>query len=116
MGDDAVLFDGYDSLDPAAQAERVFQAWRDMPDCRPLLSNTRQEIIVKRIKEGIEAGFDHETILGALERCWKWSSRRAWETALDISRRETQAATEPVLSDTQRQLMRISQNDGRLSR
>ena len=91
MADDAVLFDGYDSAAPAAQAERLFQAWRDMPDCRPLLSNTRQETIVKRIKEGIEAGFDHETILGALERCWKWSSRRAWETALDISRRETQA-------------------------
>ena len=116
MGDKPVLFDGYDSLAPAAQAERVFQAWRAIPDCRPLLGNTRQETIVKRIREGIEAGFDHETILGALERCWKWSSRRAWETALDISRRETQAATEPVLSDTQRQLMRISQNDGRLSR
>ena len=116
MADDAVLFDGYDSLAPAAQAERVFQAWRAIPDCRPLQGNTKQETIVKRIREGIEAGFDHETILGALERCWKWQSRRAWETALDISRRETQAATEPVLSDTQRQLMRISQNDGRLSR
>ena len=116
MATEPVLFDGYDSLAPAAQAERVFQAWRAIPDCRPLLSTTRQETIVKRIREGIEAGFNHEIIIGALERCWKWQSRRAWETALDISRRETQAATEPVLSDTQRQLMRISENDRRLSR
>jgi hypothetical protein len=116
MDDEPALFDGYDSMAPAAQAERVFQAWRATPDCRPLLSTTRHDTIIKRIKEGIEAGFPYETIIGALERCWKWSSRRAWETALDISRRETQAATEPVLSDSQRQLMRISQNDGRLSR
>jgi hypothetical protein len=116
MANEPVLFDGYDSLAPAAQAERLFQAWRAIPDCRPLLGSTRQETIVKRIEESIEAGFDRETILGALERCWKWSSRRAWQTALDIARRETQAATEPVLSDAQRQLMRISKADGRLSR
>jgi hypothetical protein len=98
---DVELFTGYESVAPAAVADRLFTAWRNTPDCRPLLPSTRVETIKKRIREAVEGGFDQECIFGALNNCWKWTSQRAWATALDISAREQRRQREPRLSETQ---------------
>lgn len=101
MMTDLALFDGYESTAPKAVADRMFEAWRDTPDCRPLLPSTREETIKKRIREAVEGGFDQEVIFQALNNCWKWTSQRAWATALDIAAREERRRNEPRLSDTQ---------------
>lgn len=108
MSSEVALFTGYESAAPSAQAERLFQAWRATPGCRPMLANTRRETIVKkRIAEAINGGFDHDTILAALEECWKFESVKAWDTALTIGWQEIQKRLSPSLSDTQLAVMRV---------
>lgn len=109
---EVVLFEGYESNASPAQADRLYQAWRATPDCRPMLASARTDTITKRISEAIEAGFDTETILGALETCYKFSSRRAWSVSLDIARRETRQRRQPVFSDTQAAILRVRDNGG----
>ena len=105
FGDD----ERYLSQAPAAQAERLFTAWRATPDCRPLISGTKRERVVKhRVAPAIEAGYDREVILRALEDCWKYESERAWQTSLDIARR----SYTPNLSDTQSAILRLRQRAG----
>ena len=113
MGD-MELFDGYDSVASSAQADRLFQAWRATPDCRPRLASTRTDTITRRICEAVDAGFDTETIFGALETCYKFSSKRAWSVSLDIARRETRQRRQPVFSDTQAAILRVRENNGGL--
>lgn len=109
---DLDLFGGderYLSQAPGAQADRLFAAWRSTPECRPLIAGTKRERIVKhRITQAIEAGYDREVILQALEDCWKYESERAWQTSLDIARR----SYKPNLSDTQSAILRLRQRAG----
>lgn len=95
---------GYTFDSSEARAERLYQAWRAMPDPTPL-GPTRPETIKKRIEEGLDWEYSDDVIVTALDKCWKWGSKNAWVTALSIAHRDAKA--EPRLSETQRAILRL---------
>ena len=85
--------------------------WRD-PDRKPTLRNHRDQTILDRIVEALDAGFDDRTIRRALDECWKFSSKQAWEVALNIAYRKVREQATPVMSATQQAIMRVRANGG----
>ena len=105
------LFDdpAYLSTSPAAQADRLVEAWRAVPETRPIIwTDRKRKVFARRVREAIEAGFDPEIIVAALGVVYlgrEVISQAAWDTALDVATRKNAAASDFRLTDTQRSIL-----------
>ena len=88
-------------------AHQIFMAWYGDPDRRPMMRNCRDQTILSRITEALDAGFDEPTVRRALDECWKFTSKPAWETALNIAYRKVRETSQPVFSETQKAILRV---------
>ena len=105
------LFDdpAYLSTAPAAQADRLVEAWRSIPETRPIIwTDRKRKVFARRVREAIEAGFEPEIIIAALGVVYlgrEVISQAAWDTALDVATRKSTAAGDYRLTDTQRSIL-----------
>ncbi len=115
--DDMQLFDP--QAPEKNNAKTIFAEWAQDPDSRPRLRNSRDATVVARIVEALEAGFKEPVIKKALDKCWKFSSKVAWETALNIAFEECRRENKSKgirLSDTQEALLRLREDRGLLKK
>ena len=111
MNKDLALFDdpGYLSTSPAAQADRLVEAWRSVPQGRPIIwTDRKRKVFARRVRAAIEAGFDPEIIVAALGVVYlgrEVISQAAWDTALDVATRQAESAGDYRLTDTQRSIL-----------
>lgn len=105
------LFDdpAYLSTSPSAQADRLVEAWRSVPETRPIIwTDRKRKVFARRVREAIEAGFEPEIIIAALGVVYlgrEVISQAAWDTALDMATRKNAAVSDYRLTDTQRSIL-----------
>lgn len=107
---DLALFDPDENRHQTGQA--IFTDWWRDPNRRPTMRNHRDTTILNRIDEALEAGFDAATIRAALDECWKFSSKQAWEVALNIAYRKVRQQAQPTMNATQQAILRVRANGG----
>jgi len=110
MTDDLALFDPDEARRKRGQA--IFSDWWRDPNRRPTLRNHRDTTILNRIDEALAGGFDDATIRAALDECWKFSSKQAWEVALNIAYRTVRQQVQPTMNATQQAIFRVRANGG----
>jgi hypothetical protein len=121
MKKDVALFDdpAYLSTSPAAQADRLVEAWRATPQNRPIIwTDRKRQVFARRVRQAIEAGFDPEVIITALGVVYlgrEVISQSAWDTALDVATRKNAAANDYRLTDTQRSILKPRGPTGNIS-
>lgn len=107
---DLALFDPDE--DRRKEGQRIFTDWWRDPNRRPTMRNHRDTTILARIDEALEAGFDESTVRAALDECWKFSSKQAWEVALNIAYRKVRESAAPTMNPTQQAILRVRANGG----
>lgn len=116
------LFDdpAYLSTAPAAQADRLVEAWRSTPETRPIIwTDRKRKVFARRVREAIEAGFEPEIIVAALGVVYlgrEVISQAAWDTALDMATRKSAATSDYRLTDTQRSILGHPDGEGNVER
>lgn len=94
------------------QATRIFMAWREMPDCKPIPSgNKMRRLVEARIVEALNEGYDFRVIGRALESTWNFRQPKpdgtsAWQVALSKELRAVKDDV-PQMTDTQRAIQRV---------